>query len=49
MTDHIDFSAPLGPLGRTAEHAVLGRYMRRLIMLRNRHLKATAEAEDREK
>lgn len=43
MTDRLCFAAPLGPLGRVAEEAVLDRYVRRLIQLRSNHLKDTAE------
>jgi ligand-binding SRPBCC domain-containing protein len=43
MTDLVEFTAPLGPLGRIAELAVLDRYMPRLIRLRNDHLKRVAE------
>jgi ligand-binding SRPBCC domain-containing protein len=35
MTDRVAFRAPLGPIGRLFEKAVLGRYMRRLIQTRN--------------
>jgi ligand-binding SRPBCC domain-containing protein len=45
MTDVVEFAAPLGPLGRIAESAVLDRYMQRLIRLRNQHLKRAAEAD----
>ncbi|MFF5566346.1 SRPBCC family protein [Streptomyces sp. NPDC012623] len=38
MTDIIDFASPLGPLGRLADAAVLGRYMPRLIRSRNAYL-----------
>ncbi|MFC7614399.1 hypothetical protein ACFQV2_13590 [Actinokineospora soli] len=44
MRDVIDFAAPLGPLGALAEHAVLNRYMPRLIRIRNQHVKTAAEA-----
>ncbi|GAB3879157.1 SRPBCC family protein [Kibdelosporangium lantanae] len=43
MRDVIDFTAPLGPLGRIAERLVLNRYMPTLIRTRNNHLKAAAE------
>jgi hypothetical protein len=43
MSDIIDFAAPLGPLGRIAEILVLRRYMRRLIRVRNQHVKQVAE------
>ena len=38
MVDRIEFAAPFGPVGRLAEKLVLGRYLRRLIEVRNRHL-----------
>jgi ligand-binding SRPBCC domain-containing protein len=40
MVDRIEFAAPFGPVGRVAEKLVLGRYLRRLIDARNRHLTA---------
>lgn len=40
MLDEIEFEAPLGPLGVLAEKAVLGRYLPRLIDVRNRELLA---------
>jgi ligand-binding SRPBCC domain-containing protein len=40
MVDRIEFAAPFGPVGRVAEKLVLGRYLRRLIEARNRHLTA---------
>jgi ligand-binding SRPBCC domain-containing protein len=43
MTDVVDFAAPLGPLGRLVERAVLDRYLRGLILERNRHLKGALE------
>lgn len=44
MRDVVEFAAPLGPLGRLAEAVVLGRYMPRLIEIRNTHVRAAAEA-----
>lgn len=44
MRDIVDFAAPLGPLGVTAEFVVLNRYMPRLIHIRNDHIKAATEA-----
>lgn len=44
MRDDITFAAPLGPLGRLAELAILRWYMPKLIRQRNEFLKATAEA-----
>ena len=38
MTDLVTFVAPLGPIGRIAERAVLGRYLCHLIESRNAHL-----------
>ncbi|CAI4161843.1 SRPBCC family protein [Streptomyces albidoflavus] len=45
MRDEITFQAPLGPLGRLAERAVLDRYMPHLMRERNAHLRAVAERE----
>lgn len=39
MTDTITYAAPLGPLGRLAERAVLDRYLRRLVAGRNEWLR----------
>jgi ligand-binding SRPBCC domain-containing protein len=47
MRDLVHFEAPVGPLGRLAERAVLERYLESLIEDRNAHLKATAEARQR--
>ncbi|MDP5228003.1 MULTISPECIES: SRPBCC family protein [Arthrobacter] len=44
MRDVITFAAPLGPLGRLAELAVLRWYMPRLIRQRNAYLKRVAES-----
>lgn len=38
MTDHVEFTAPLGILGRIAEQVVLARYLERLIAERGRFL-----------
>lgn len=43
VLDKIDFAAPLGPLGRLVERAVLASHMRELIETRNRYLKDAAE------
>lgn len=43
MVDEVHFTAPFGPLGRLAEHLVLGPYLRRLLEARNRELKLLAE------
>lgn len=44
MVDHVRFAAPLSVLGRAVEAAVLGRYLRKLIIDRNAFLKQTLEA-----
>ena len=41
MIDHIEFTAPFGPLGLLIEKLVLARYMRNLIETRNQHLAAS--------
>ena len=46
MIDVFTFRAPLGPLGRLAEMLVLTRYMRGLLLTRNRYLKQVAEADE---
>ena len=38
LLDHVEFEAPLGVLGRTAERLVLARYLRHLIEVRNTFL-----------
>lgn len=43
MLDVLEFSAPLGPLGRLAERLVLGRYLRRLLEIRAATIKQAAE------
>lgn len=43
MVDEVRFDAPLGPLGRLVEGAVLGRYLERLIEQRNAHLREVLE------
>ncbi|WP_201391625.1 hypothetical protein [Ktedonobacter sp. SOSP1-52] len=45
MIDIFTFSAPLGFLGRLAETLVLTRYMKNLLLSRNRYLRSVAEAE----
>ncbi|GHO59894.1 SRPBCC family protein [Ktedonobacter robiniae] len=45
MIDIFTFSAPLGFLGRLAETLFLTRYMKNLLLSRNRYLKSVAEAE----
>ena len=44
MIDTFTFRAPLGILGRIAERLFLTRYMRGLLLTRNRYLKRVAEA-----
>jgi ligand-binding SRPBCC domain-containing protein len=44
MIDVFTFRAPLGILGRLAEALFLTRYMRNLLLSRNRYLKQVAEA-----
>ena len=44
MADLFTFRAPLGILGRLAEALVLTRYMKGLLLTRNRYLKQVAEA-----
>src|SRR5258707_14518450 len=44
MIDLFSFRAPLGILGRLAETLVLRRYMKGLLLSRNRYLKQVAEA-----
>ena len=43
MLDILEFTAPLGPLGRLAERLVLGRYLRRLLGMRAATIKQAAE------
>lgn len=44
MIDEFTFRAPLGVLGRLAETLFLTRYMKRLLLSRNRYLKQVAES-----
>jgi ligand-binding SRPBCC domain-containing protein len=46
MRDEFHFSAPLGFLGRLAERVFLTKYMTKLLLERNRILKALAESDD---
>jgi hypothetical protein len=46
MIDVFEYRSPLGPLGRIADLLFLRRYMRSLLTMRNRHIKAAAEATD---
>lgn len=43
MIDRIRFDAPFGPIGRLVERAVLASYLRQLITVRAKYLKAEAE------
>lgn len=43
MRDDFDYTAPLGPLGKIADWLFLERYMRRLLLTRNRELRRVAE------
>jgi len=45
MLDEVDYQSPLGILGRIADKLFLERYMTRLLMVRNAHIKRVAEAE----
>jgi ligand-binding SRPBCC domain-containing protein len=47
MIDRISFDAPLGPIGRVVELAVLGSYLERLIVERGEFLKVAAERQHR--
>jgi len=46
MRDEFHFTAPLGVLGRIAEHCFLTRYMKRFLTERNRVLKQMAESDE---
>jgi len=46
MTDLFELKAPLGVLGRLAEKWFLVKYMERFLLIRNRHIKNTAEGTD---
>ncbi len=45
MRDRLEWTSPLGLLGILADRLFLERYMRRFLVIRNRNLKAIAEAE----
>jgi ligand-binding SRPBCC domain-containing protein len=45
MIDTFTFRAPMGILGSVAERVFLTRYMRGLLLTRNRYLKQAAEAD----
>lgn len=47
MRDVVEFTSPLGVLGRAVDALVLRRYMVKLIAERNAHIKALVEAEAR--
>ena len=47
MIDRIQFDAPLGPIVRLAERAVLASYLQKLIAVRGQSLKAEAERRNR--
>jgi ligand-binding SRPBCC domain-containing protein len=44
MIDRMQYQAPLGALGRVADVLFLERYMRSLLLARNRHLEMRAES-----
>jgi len=44
MTDVLDYTSPLGPLGRVADTLFLQRYMRRLLEERNAFIRRAAES-----
>ena len=46
MRDELTFRAPLGPLGLMAEYLVLRSYLRRFLIVRNRLICETAEADE---
>ena len=48
MIDLFEFHAPLGFLGKLAETLFLTRYMKELLLTRNRYLKQVAEVENHE-
>jgi hypothetical protein len=43
MVDRVEFTAPLGVLGRAVERLFLARYLERLIVRRGRFLAAAAK------
>jgi len=43
MRDHLEFTSPLGPLGKIADTLFVERYMRRFLQTRNANLKRIAE------
>jgi ligand-binding SRPBCC domain-containing protein len=44
LRDVIEFASPLGPIGRVVDAIFISRYLRKLIVLRNRAIKEAAEA-----
>lgn len=44
MVDQFDFDSPLGPLGHCANWLFVTRHMRRLLIIRNQHIKQIAES-----
>lgn len=47
MVDRIRFDAPVGPIGRLVERAVLASYLQKLIAVRGEYLQAEAERRSR--
>jgi ligand-binding SRPBCC domain-containing protein len=47
MADRLDYRSPLGPLGVLADAAGLKRYVRSLLLARNRYIKGVAERPER--
>ncbi|HYY56831.1 MAG TPA: SRPBCC family protein [Pyrinomonadaceae bacterium] len=45
MIDDALYSSPLGPLGRVIDRLFLEKYMTRLLLVRNAHIKKVAEAQ----
>jgi ligand-binding SRPBCC domain-containing protein len=45
MRDEADYQSPLGLVGRIVDHLFLERYMTRLLLARNAHIKRVAEGE----
>ena len=45
MLDEVDYQSPLGILGLIADRLFLKRYMTRLLLVRNAHIKRVAEAQ----
>ena len=49
MTDTLEFTSPLGILGRLADRLFLECYMRRFLTVRNQNLKSVAEREHQQR